>query len=212
VNVQASPKPEGYYGSVRQDLVDALPRPLGRVLDVGCGAGATGPSLRAAGAEHLTGIEIVPGAAELARQHYDVVIAAPVEQGLDQVEGGFDTVLCMDVLEHLVDPGAVLRRLHGLARPAGRLEVSVPNARHYSVALNVFVRGTFAYARSGIFDSTHLRWFTRRDITELIAASGWRVERVWHPPPSRFRRIGAVGGRRASEFITEQWYTLSVRA
>src|SRR4051794_21248374 len=39
-------KDTGYYANTRQDVVDALPRPVGAVLDVGCGAGAVGPGLR----------------------------------------------------------------------------------------------------------------------------------------------------------------------
>ena len=103
---------DGYYANTRDDIVSALPRPIGTVLDVGCGSGAMGPGLRRAGAAHLTGIEVVPEQAELARAQYDEVIAAPVEQALEQLDGPFDTILCLDVLEHLVDPELVLRRLH----------------------------------------------------------------------------------------------------
>jgi FkbM family methyltransferase len=92
------------------------------------------------------------------------------------------------VLEHLVDPWSVLRRLRDAAAPGGRVQVSVPNARHLSLALDLFARGTFGYAASGHRDNTHLRWFTRRDIVGAVQTAGWQVDSVSHtrlslPPP-----------------------------
>jgi 2-polyprenyl-3-methyl-5-hydroxy-6-metoxy-1,4-benzoquinol methylase len=154
-------KPVAYYGVPRTDAIPRLPDPLGRVLDIGCGAGATGRLLRGRHPERLIGIEIVPEAAAIAAEIYDQVLAGPVEQMLDHVEGPLDTILCYDVLEHLVDPGAVLAKIATLAAPGARLHVSVPNVRHFSVAYYVYLRGTMGYTTSGIRDATHLRWFTR---------------------------------------------------
>src|SRR4051794_10706117 len=120
-------KDTGYYANTRQDVVDALPRPLGAVLDVGCGAGAVGPGLRRAGATRLAGVELVGEAAEQARAVYDEVAEGAVEDALATLRGPFDTILCLDVLEHLVDPAAVLRELRSLAAPRGHLQVSIPN-------------------------------------------------------------------------------------
>ena len=58
----------------------------------------------------------------------------------------------------------MLARLAELSAPGTRLHVSVPNARHLSLMLDVMVRGTFNYQVSGHRDNTHLRWFTPRDI------------------------------------------------
>src|SRR5258708_4852424 len=111
-----------YYGNERQDIVDGLPRPIGSVLDVGCGAGGLGPGLRAAGATRLTGVEVVPSAAETARTRYDEVVEAPIEEALGRLEGPFDTVLCLDVLEHLVDPERIVRDLRRVTAPGARLQ------------------------------------------------------------------------------------------
>ena len=54
----AQEKPRGYYANARPDLVRELPRPLGRVLDVGCGEGEVGRLLLAEGALSVTGIEL----------------------------------------------------------------------------------------------------------------------------------------------------------
>jgi SAM-dependent methyltransferase len=58
----ADPKPEGYYSQQRAELVDRLPRPFGRVLDVGCGEGAVGRLLLERGAEAVVGVEPRGGA------------------------------------------------------------------------------------------------------------------------------------------------------
>ena len=203
---------ELYYANTRDDIVDALPRPIGTVLDVGCGSGGVAAGLRRAGASRLTGIEVVPEQAELARAHYDHVVAAPVEQALEQLEGPFDTILCLDVLEHLVDPEQVLRDLHGVAAPAARLQVSLPNARHVSLMKDLVFRGTFGYTEWGHRDATHLRWFTRRDIVEAMERTGWAVQRVSHPKLGRSRPLDRLTRGRSTEFLVAQWYVLGVRA
>ncbi|MEA2306974.1 MAG: hypothetical protein QOH43_4254, partial [Solirubrobacteraceae bacterium] len=94
----------GYYANERADIIDGLPRPLGRVLDVGCGAGNVGVTARRAGAGRVVGVEVFPEAAARAEEVLDRVVTAPIEEALDELTGErFDTVLCLDVLEHLAD-------------------------------------------------------------------------------------------------------------
>ena len=202
----------GYFMNAREDVVAELVRPLGRVLDVGCGAGNVGPGLRAAGAEHLTGVEFVPAAAAAARERFDEVLEGAIEDALPRLAGPFDTILCLDVLEHLVEPGAVLTGLREHAAPGGRLKVSVPNARQISLVYDLVVRGTFGYTEWGHRDRTHLRWFTRRDIVELVGATGWRVDGVSHPPLGRSRTLDRLTAGRSTEFLVGQWYVAATAA
>jgi 2-polyprenyl-3-methyl-5-hydroxy-6-metoxy-1,4-benzoquinol methylase len=203
---------EAYYASTRDDVIDALPRPVGAVLDVGCGSGGVAAGLKRAGATRLTGIEVVPEQAELARERYDHVVAAPVEEALAEMPGPFDTILCLDVLEHLVDPERVMRDLHAVAAPGARLQVSLPNARHVSLLKDLVVKGTFGYTDWGHRDRTHLRWFTRRDIVEAMERSGWAVRRVSHPELHRSRQLDRLTRGRSTEFLVGQWYVLGVRS
>jgi SAM-dependent methyltransferase len=130
------------------------------------------------------------------------------------VAGPFDTIVAYDVLEHVVDPAPVVSGLLPLAAPGGRLHVSVPNARHFSLAIDLVLRGTFGYTDWGHRDRTHLRWFTRRDLDALLRRNGW-LPRSWSssaihrlmelrvPAPERmFPRLG-------SEFFAYQWFVLS---
>jgi 2-polyprenyl-3-methyl-5-hydroxy-6-metoxy-1,4-benzoquinol methylase len=201
----------GYYANSRDDIVDALPRPIGSVLDVGCGSGGVGAGLRRAGATRLTGVELVPEEAELARAHYDHVVAAPVEEALEQLDGPFDTILCLDVLEHLVDPEHVISELRRIAAPGARLQVSLPNARHVSLMKDLVFKGTFGYTEWGHRDRTHLRWFTRRDIIEAMERNGWSVQRVSHPELGRSRRLDRMTRGRSTEFLVGQWYVLGLK-
>ena len=206
-----APVDDGYYANTRADVVRLLPRPLGRVLDVGCGSGGVGPGLLAAGATELTGVEVVARAAEEARTTYDRVVCAPIEDALAELDGPFDTVLCLDVLEHLVAPDAVVAALLDRTQHGGHLQVSVPNARHFSLVYDLVVRGTFGYTDWGHRDRTHLRWFTRRDILRLIEAAGWRPTAVSHPPLKYSRVLDRVTRRRSTEFLVGQWYVTARR-
>jgi 2-polyprenyl-3-methyl-5-hydroxy-6-metoxy-1,4-benzoquinol methylase len=199
-------KDPGYYANTRSDLVALLERPLGQVLDVGCGAGGVGPGLRAAGATRLVGIELEPAAAEQARDIYDRVEEGGAETVIGTLGERFDTVLCLDVLEHLAEPEDLLERMRSVAAPGGRLVVSVPNVRHYSTFRTLLVDGTFGYAPSGIRDATHLRWFTRRDMHGTLERTGWHVERVAHSPLERFARTMSLSRGRLGAFLVSQWY------
>ncbi len=114
------------------------------------------------------------------------------------------------MLEHLVDPGAVLRRLRLLAAPDALLHVSMPNARHWTLVRDLVVRGTFGYTEWGHRDRTHLRWLTRSDLVRLLERHGWRVERTLHAPLTPAGRVAERLTRgRSAEFLVYQWSALA---
>ena len=92
------------------------------------------------------------------------------------------------VLEHLVDPWKVLRGMHPLLSPAGRVLISVPNIAHWTARLNLLL-GRFDYTDGYLMDRTHLRWFTRRTAKEMALQTGYRVMAqgtVFKPHIARF--------------------------
>jgi len=203
---------DGYYGQRRPDLVADLPRPLGRVLDLGCGEGGTAPGLRAAGATWISGIELHPPAAERAAEVMDETLVGRIEDLLGRLQGPFDTILLYDVLEHLPDPTSVLVALHRHAAPGARLHISVPNARHWSLLRDLVLRGTFGYTDAGHRDATHLRWFTRSDLEELLRGTGWNPEPGSHPAlRGGHRRLHQLTRGRLAEFTFWQWVVLARR-
>ena len=146
-----------------------------RVLDVGCGDGTVARLLAAQGCS-VWGVERDKELAELANDACDHVVVADVE-GLDLAELGddpFDVVLCLDVLEHLVDPVEALRRLTTRLAPTGRVVASIPNVAHGAVRLQL-LEGSFRYADSGLLDRGRLHLYDRRGVEELFASAGLDV-------------------------------------
>jgi 2-polyprenyl-3-methyl-5-hydroxy-6-metoxy-1,4-benzoquinol methylase len=207
-------KPPGYYGGARENLIADLPRPLGRVLDVGCGEGGVNGPLRTAGASSVTGIELLAEPAAKAAKRYDHVEVGDASEALMRIADEFDTILCYDVLEHLVDPALVLTRLRELVAADGHLHISTPNARHWSLAGDLIVRGTFGYTEFGHRDATHLRWFTRKDLKQLLAQTGWSIERSTSSMTHRLSELRVkvpprVSNGIAGEFLGRVWYVLA---
>lgn len=163
-----------YFNFVRRDIGPLLPQACGRVLEVGCGAGATLKWLSDSGrARHTTGIELCAEAAAVARGRVDRLLEGPVEQHLDALPAdSFDLVLCLDVLEHLVDPWQVLQRLTTLLRFGGSVIVSLPNVRNRRVVFPLLFGGHWNYVDAGIMDRTHLRFFTREGSVQLLEQAG----------------------------------------
>ena len=206
----AGDKPAGYYAQPRSDLVERIPAPVGRVLDVGCGEGGAAAGLRARGATWISGIEIHEPAARQAALVYDEVLAGRAEDQLAHLTGAFDTVLLYDVLEHLPDPGAFLSDLRSVVVPGARAHVSVPNARHWTLLRDLGLRGTFGYTDAGHRDATHLHWFTRSDLARLLETAGWEVEAVEHGalrPVSTL--LARVSRGLTAEFLVYQWSALA---
>jgi 2-polyprenyl-3-methyl-5-hydroxy-6-metoxy-1,4-benzoquinol methylase len=204
-----TPKDPSYYGNARTDVLRFLTPPLGRVLDVGCGAGANAADLRRMGVTEIVGIEIHEPSGVRAREVFDEVLIGAVEEQLPNVHGEFDTILCYDVLEHLVDPYAVVQQLRQIATPGGHLHVSLPNARNWTLMRDVALKGSFGYTKEGHRDATHLRWFTKRDAADMLTRAGWKVERIDHQeltkPSALLERI--TRGTSA-EFLVFQWALL----
>ena len=152
-------------------------RPSARLLDVGCGAGANARRIRElAPLSRVVGIEPNARAAALARAACSEVFEGTLEGWLaSNPRGSFDAVLLSDVLEHIVDPLGFLRSLSE-SGPLGHatLIVSVPN---YGVWYNRLrtLRGRFEYAWSGLYDRTHLRFFTRASLRRLLDYAGFEV-------------------------------------
>ena len=169
-----------YYKSARADILLLVPKEARRVLDVGCGAGQLGQALKEQGVKEVVGIELDQEAAHIAATVLDQVICGPVESVvLEELGPPYDCIIFGDILEHLVDPWATLRRFATLLTPDGRIVASLPNVAHWSVVAGL-LRGRWEYQDRGLLDRTHLRFFTRRSIAALFAQVGLVIERWEH--------------------------------
>jgi glycosyltransferase involved in cell wall biosynthesis/precorrin-6B methylase 2 len=144
-----------------------------QVLEVGPAAGYLSSEMVKRGCT-VTGIEADPKLAELARQHCQEVLVGDIEtMNLDGL-GQYDAIVFGDVIEHLRDPKATLKKMAGLLRPSGKILISLPNVANIWVRLNLLF-GQFNYSHVGILDESHLRFFTFRTAQNLITASGLDV-------------------------------------
>ena len=147
-----------------------------RVLDVGVGGGAVARFLSGRGCQ-VWGIEIDREAARHAERWCVRVVNADVETLDVDAEFGdecFDTVLCLDVLEHLKDPVGALRRVIRRLAPGGQVVISLPNVTHASVRLQI-MQGRFPRTDAGLLDRSHLQFFDRAGARQLIADAGLRI-------------------------------------
>ncbi len=204
-----------YFKYVRKDIMGLLPENIERAFEVGCGDGNTLRWLKEIKHCRWTcGIELNRDAAEKARGNMDVIYRGDIESyTLPIKRGSLDLILCLDVLEHLVDPWKIIGDLHRLLRPGGALIASIPNVAHYSVVIPLVLRGEWRYMPAGILDRTHLRFFDRNTCVMLLESSGLRVDRIIHTTLGKSWRTRAamrVLPDRLKRFLEYQYIIRSV--
>ena len=185
-----SAKEGEYFSNARRDYVAELPLNRdAKILEVGCGDGATGAlALQEKKCSVYCGVELSPTVAERARGRITQVVAGDVEKiELPWPPGTFDVLILSEVLEHFVDPWAVLEKLRPLMKSSGRVLASSPNVAHYKILLMLF-RGNWMLTDSGLMDRTHLRWFTPISYRELFESTGFRVDSVRELTPLTRKR------------------------
>jgi O-antigen biosynthesis protein len=147
-----------------------------RILEVGPATGYLTRILHDRGCT-VTGIEIDPVAARNAARYAERMIVGDVEAlDFEDVFGDqrFEVVMYGDVLEHLVDPTAVLRKTASVLEPGGAVVASIPNIAHGSVRLGLLA-GHFKYTPEGLLDRSHVRFFTRETVERLFLEAGFTV-------------------------------------
>lgn len=169
----------GYYSLFRSELTPFFEGFGGSVLDVGCGSGELLKHLKKQGAQRTIGLEMRADVADALRQSdvIDEVLSLDIEaEELPVPPESLDAIVVSHVLEHMVNPWRVLRKLHRHLKRDGILVGALPNVRHIGVAGNLLLRGRWQYTDSGILDVTHLRFFTRQSAAALLQSSGFSIE------------------------------------
>lgn len=160
------------YYTERPQIAALVPEAARVVLDVGCGEGALGRMLKRNRPEVVVlGIEPLPDVAAVAGEHLDAVQVGGAEGGWPMDWPAPDCIVFADSLEHMVDPWSVLARSVARLAPGGSVVFSMPNVAHHSVLVGG-LRGRWDYADHGLLDRTHLRFFTRLTLLELVRGAG----------------------------------------
>jgi ubiquinone/menaquinone biosynthesis C-methylase UbiE len=181
-----------YYESPRNDVMPFVPEGVKSVLDIGCGSGGFGENVKLARGAEVWGIEQVAHVAEFARTRLDKVLVGDAIEMMKTIpENTFDLMTANDVLEHLAWPGLALQEAKRILKPGGRVQASLPNIRFWDAFRELAFRADFPQLDQGIYDRTHLRFFTEKSMKRFFAENGYEIERMQgvNATPSRVLRL-----------------------
>jgi glycosyltransferase involved in cell wall biosynthesis len=169
---QLKPSEDSSHGRILKLLHS---RPPAKILDLGCSSGLLAERLGQMGHE-VIGVDVatLPGVTDRTSKFFE----ADLNDGIPEAVGkDFDIVLAADVLEHLVNPGVLMKDIRNVLSPDGSALFCVPNIAHW-YPRGRSALGKFDYDQRGILDSTHLRFFTRKSIQKLVERQGYSIRRT----------------------------------
>lgn len=157
------------------------------VLDVGCGVGGFGKWLKANRDAEVVGLDGHKDAVATAKTHLDAAYQVDLNDlsAVKKVVGSahYDVITFIDVLEHCYHPQELLELFKSHLKPGGRIIVSLPNIAHYSGRWEL-LRGRFDDHDSGLFDRTHVKFYTRKSSQELLERAGLQITKTLNTSPS----------------------------
>lgn len=198
-------KESNYFSNIRKDIISLIPvNPNQRVLEIGAGTGNTLLYIKENQiAKEVMGVELM----EIANSNQkhpliDKFQIANIEyESIQAEEEYFDIIVCADVLEHLVDPWNIVDKLSRYLKKDGLLIVSVPNIREWKTLAKIIFRGDFSYQSSGgILDTTHLRFFCKKNINQLLNTS--RLSVIYSIPNFMLKTLPEGRKRRIFNLLT----------
>ncbi|HHY67277.1 MAG TPA: methyltransferase domain-containing protein, partial [Alicyclobacillus sp.] len=145
-------------------------KPNTAVLELGCATGYMTKYMKEQLHCTVYCIEKDPEAANVAKQFAAKMILADLDSGQwgTDLEGKtFDHIVIADVLEHLRDPWNVLRKVTRFLKKNGTVLISIPNISHNAIIMEL-INGRFDYRPTGLLDDTHIRFFTKQSVLQLL--------------------------------------------
>ena len=190
------------YTGLRPEIFGRIRLDRRNVLDVGCANGVLGEAVKRRQGARVTGVEYDEQLATEANERLDRVITGDLNALpgiIGQLDGPYDCIVLADVLEHIQDPWGCLTAFTEHLAPNGEVIVSLPNVGHLSTLTAVFLRRTWPRRDRGLHDSTHVRWFARRDISALLAGASlrpvsWKRSQRFVDAPVPWNRLAVLVG------------------
>lgn len=165
------------------DFIRPVVKPGMEVLDVGCYIGALAKRFQDAGA-HVLGIEPDATVAEFARQHYGLEVWDEMFESVELGDRQFDFIVISHVIEHVISPAAVLRKLRAHLKQGGTIFLATPN----------LVRPKTGPWR--LFSAAHNFYFTPKTLGWEMEKCGLRPTRVCEYLHEEFMMLGQAGEAR----------------
>ncbi len=166
------------HDNYNPDLLSAIPRDANIVVEGGSSSGALARAYKEINQHcRYIGIEVEPDYALMSQRYCDEVLLENIDNLEDSIFDKLAETDCWifgDVLEHLVDPWALLRKVRGTLSINGCVVACIPNMQHWSIQLKLN-SGMLQYEPTGLLDRTHLRWFTRITMIELFTSTGYKI-------------------------------------
>jgi SAM-dependent methyltransferase len=158
-----------YLNSGNEDVLNLINEDKTLVLDIGCGGGSLAKKLIISD-RTVDGISISPNELQEAKKYLRQGYLFNLENGLppEILPNTYDCVVCSHILEHIAYPEKLLEDIKKVLKPGGVLIVALPNLFHYKTRLQL-LKGNFPYAEAGIWDYTHVRWYTFRSALKLLS-------------------------------------------
>jgi 2-polyprenyl-3-methyl-5-hydroxy-6-metoxy-1,4-benzoquinol methylase len=148
--------------------------PSSRVLDIGSSSGNLGKRLIDEKKCEVVGIDIDEQDIKLAKSRLTDAFVKDIETDDLTSLGTFDFVILADVLEHLLDPVAALKKIKALLKENGQVIFSIPNMAHISVRL-MLLAGYFEYTDTGLLDKTHLHFYDEQEVLRIFSDAGYEI-------------------------------------
>jgi predicted TPR repeat methyltransferase len=166
---------EGSSHRILLKLLREYARPTDRLLDLGAAGGELSAELQPHVSKRI-GFEYDHDRIGQLRKRFDSVVIADLEQ-VPRLPRNVDLVVMADVLEHLRDQKAVLKRVREVLNKDGVFFLSVPNIANITIRLGLLF-GIFRYRERGILDETHVRFYTLATIRDEVEKAGFRIVTV----------------------------------
>jgi SAM-dependent methyltransferase len=172
-------------------VLASLPEGPARLLDIGCGSGRNLMFIARHRPQYeLVGTDIAETTASVLAELGLHGVCADAAQGLPFPDASFDTVLCGEVIEHVIDTDGMLREIHRILKPSGKLILTTPNLAYVpnrvllllgiqplftetSIATNLGRK--FSFLGQGGQTQGHLKIFTLAAAEELLKLTSFEV-------------------------------------
>lgn len=153
-----------------------------KILDIGCATGYIGKEIKKKN-NIVYGIDISPLAIKKAKKVLDeAYVVDLLEQKFPFKENSFDSIVCSEVVEHLIDNRNLFKQIGRVLKKNGFLIITTPNIVYWGHRLSIF-KGKFEYQSEGPFDEGHVHFFTYQTLRRCLASNGFKIVAENHVYP-----------------------------